>query len=125
MLTSIVVRIVSICIGHARAVVAIGLLLAMGCALCPATHFFINSDINSLLPQDVGWRKPELAFENAFRRFELIEVVVEAPTPELTGAATAELTQALVKEKGQFRDVANVGGAEFFARHALLFEPKE
>ena len=125
MLTSIIVRIISFCIGQARAVVAVGLLMALGSGFYTASHFVINSDIGALLPNNVGWAKRERAFEGAFRRFQLIEVVVEAPTAELTGAATAELTQALAKEKEQFQDVAYAGGAGFFAKYGLLFESKE
>jgi len=125
MLTSVIVRIIGFCVGHARAVVAIGLLIAAGASFYTASHFVINSDIGALLSSNLAWRKPELAFETAFRRFDLIDIVVEAPTPELTGAATAELTQALAKEKTQFHDVANAGGAEFFAQHGLLFLPTD
>jgi uncharacterized protein len=125
MLTSIIVRIIGFCVANARAVLALGLLLAIGCGFYTARHFVINSDINALLSSDASWRKPEIAFEDAFRRFELIDIVVEAPTPELAGAATAELTQALAKDTVHFHDVANVGGTEFFARYGLLFLPKE
>jgi len=125
MLTSVIVRIIGFCVGRAWAVVAIGLLMAIGASLYTAAHFVINSDIGALLSNDVSWRKPEVEFENAFRRFELIDIVVEAPTPELTGAATAQLTQALSEDTAQFHDVTNIGGAEFFARYGLLFQPKE
>jgi uncharacterized protein len=125
MLTSIIVRIIGFCISHAWAVVVVGLLMATGAGFYTASHFVINSDIGALLSSDANWRKSEVAFEDAFRRFDLIDIVVEAPTPELTGAATAELTQALAKETTQFHDVANVGGAEFFARYGLLFLPKD
>jgi hopanoid biosynthesis associated RND transporter like protein HpnN len=125
MLTSLIVRIVGFCVAHAWAMVMIGLLAAAGACYYAAGHFRLNSDINAVLPNDLGWRKREQAFENAFRRFDLIEVVVEAPTPELTGAATAALTRALGEEKTQFQDVASIGGSEFFARNGLLFESKE
>ncbi|MGD0721170.1 MAG: MMPL family transporter [Roseiarcus sp.] len=125
MLTSLIVRIIGFCVAHAWAVVMIGLLAAAGACYYAAGHFRLNSDVNAVLPNDLGWRKREQAFENAFRRFDLIEVVVEAPTPELTGAATAELTRALAEEKTQFQDVASIGGSEFFARHGLLFQSKE
>ena len=90
-----------------------------------ARHFAINSDISTLLSSDLGWRKRELAFEQAFRRFQRIFVVVEAPTPELTGEATAALTQALAKNKDHFRAVTQPGGGEFFARNGLLFQSPE
>ena len=96
-------------------VVVVGLVLAVASGVYVARHFAINSDINTLLSSDLGWRKHELAFEQAFRRFERIFVVVEAPTPELTSEATAALTQELAKNKDRFRAVTQLGGGEFFA----------
>jgi hopanoid biosynthesis associated RND transporter like protein HpnN len=125
MLTSIIVRIVDVCTRHPWRVVAIGLVLALASATYSARHFAINSDINALLSSQLDWRKRELAFEQAFRRFELIVVVVEAPTPELTGQATTALAQALAQEPDRFRAVTQSGGGEFFARHGLLFLPPE
>ena len=125
MLTSIIVRIIDFCTRNAWRIVAAGLLLAIASGVYVARHFAINSDINTLLSSDLGWRKRELAFEQAFRRFQLIYVVVEAPTPELTGEATAALTQALAKNKERFRGVTQSGGGEFFARNGLLFQPPD
>ncbi len=125
MLTSIIVRIIDFCTRNAWRIVAVGLLLAIASGVYVARHFAINSDINTLLSSDLGWRKRELAFEQAFQRFQLIYVVVEAPTPELTGEATAALTQALAKNKERFRGVTQSGGGEFFARNGLLFQPPE
>jgi uncharacterized protein len=123
MLTRFVHWIVNFCISRAVTVVIVGAIATAGASFYAATHFRINSDINALLPTGVEWRKSELAFEQAFRRFEVIVVVVQAPTPELAGAATVELTQALAKETKQFQSVENTGGAEFFSRNGLLFLP--
>jgi hopanoid biosynthesis associated RND transporter like protein HpnN len=125
MLTSIIARIVGFCIRHAWTVVGVGLLIAAGSSAYTASHFRLNSDVSALLSDHLDWRKRALAFESAFGRFGIIDVVVAAPTPELTGAATVELTQALAKEKAQFPDVSNAGATEFFAQHGLLFLPKE
>src|SRR5579863_31649 len=125
MLTRIVDRIVGFCVSRANAVVAIGFLAALAAGAYTAAHFRINSDINALLPNNVEWRKAELVFDTAFQRFELIDVVVDAPTPELAGAATAELTQALAKEKARFQSVKNVAGDEYFAQNGLLFQSKD
>ena len=125
MLTSLIVRIIGFCIGHAWTIVVVGLLAAGGSVYYAASHFRLNSDINAVLPNDLGWRQRELAFETAFRRFELIEIVVSAPTPELTGAATAEIAEALAREKDEFDDVSSLGGSPFFARHGLLFLTKD
>ena len=116
MLTSLIVRLIEFCTRHAWQVVAIGVLLAVASGLYSARHFAINSDINTLLSSNVDWRQRELAFEQAFNRYNLIFVVVEAPTPELTSQATAALTQALAERKDRFREVVQSGGGEFFAR---------
>jgi len=125
MLTSVIVRVIDFCTRYAWGVVAAGLVLASASGVYVARHFAINSDISTLLSSDLGWRKRELTFEQAFRRFQQIFVVVEAPTPELTGEATAALTQALAKNKDRIRAVTQPGGGEFFARNGLLFQPPE
>ena len=69
MLTSIIVRIIDFCTRNAWRVVAAGLLLALRSGVYVARHFAINSDISTLLSSDLGWRKRELAFEQAFQPF--------------------------------------------------------
>jgi hypothetical protein len=123
MLTNVVVGVIGFCLRHARAVLVVALLIAAGASGYFATHFAINSSIDAMLAKSIGWRKREIAFEKAFRRFDIIDVVVEAPTPELTSAATTELIGALGGDKTHFARVASAGGAEFFERHGLLFEP--
>lgn len=125
MLTSLIVRLIEFSTRHAWRVVAIGLLLAVAAGVYSARHFAINSDINALLSSNVDWRLRELAFEQAFNRYNLIFVVVEAPTPELTSQATAALSQALSQRKDHFREVIQPGGGEFFARQGLLFQSPE
>ena len=125
MLTSLIVRIIDVCTRHARKVIVGGVLLAVASGVYVAQHFAINSDIDTLLSSDLPWRKREIAFEQAFHRFERIFVVVEAPTPELTSEATAALTQALAKNTERFRAVTQLGGGEFFATNGLLFQSTE
>src|SRR5476651_2340821 len=125
MLTNVIVRVIDFCIHNALRVVVFGIVLAVASGIYTARHFAINSDINTLLSPDLDWRKRELALEQAFRRFELIVVVVQAPTPELTGAATTALAQALEQKKDKFRGVSLPGGGDFFARNGLLFQSPE
>src|SRR5438105_4592401 len=122
MLTSLIVRVIAFCTRHAWQTVVVGILLAVASGLYAASHFAINSDINALLSPKLDWRKRELAFEEAFGRYKVIAIVVEAPTPELTSQATAALTQALSERKDRFLQVTQPGGGEFFARHGLLFQ---
>jgi hopanoid biosynthesis associated RND transporter like protein HpnN len=121
MLTTLVVRIIHFCARRAWLVVAIALVAAVAAGVYSVRHFAINSDINALLSPDLPWRKRERAFEEAFGRFERINVVVTAPTPELTGTATAELAQALAKRTDRFHTVTQPTGGEFFARNGLMF----
>ena len=122
MLTSLIVRGIDFCTRYAWQVVVAGLLLAVASGFYSARHFAINSDIDALLSNDIGWRQRELAFEDVFHRFKRIFVVVEAPTPELASDATAALTQALAKDKQRFESVTQLGGGEFFAKNGLLFQ---
>jgi uncharacterized protein len=122
MITRFVVGIVERCAAHARWVVVLAIVVAAACGVYAATRFRMNSDINALLPTNVAWRQRELAFEQAFRRFNVIEVVLEAPTPELAAAATRNLTEALAADKQHFQTVVNASNAEFFSRNALMYE---
>ena len=125
MLTSVVVRIVDFCSRQAWLVIVTSLLVAIACSFYTARHFAINSDINALLSDDIGWRKREHTFEEAFGRFDRITVVVQAPTPELASTATAELAKALKERTDRFRSVNQPAGGEFFARNGLLFLPTD
>jgi len=125
MLTTVIVRVIDFCIRNAWRVVIAGTLLALASGVYTARHFAINSDINTLLSPDLDWRKRELALEQAFRRFELIVVVVQAPTPELTGEATAALAKALEQKKDKFRGVNLAGGGDFFVRNGLMYQTPE
>jgi hopanoid biosynthesis associated RND transporter like protein HpnN len=125
MLTSAIVRIVGSSVRHAWATLALGLLLAAGASAFTATHFRLNSNIDALLSNKLEWRQRDIALERAFGNFNLIEAVVEAPTPELTEAATVALTQALAADKAHFRGVSNPGATEFFASHSFLFMAKD
>jgi hypothetical protein len=122
MLTSFIVRVIDFCTRHAWHVVVAGLVLAAASGVYVARHFAINSDIDTLLSSDLGWRKRELAFEQAFHRFTRIFVVVEAPTPELASEATTALARELSQDKQHFRSVTQLGGGEFFAKNGLLFQ---
>jgi hopanoid biosynthesis associated RND transporter like protein HpnN len=125
MLTSAVVRVVEFCTRHAWHVIAAALVLAVISGAYAARNFAINSDVSALLSPNLEWRKRELEFEKAFSRFEMIVVVVNAPTPELVGEATKALADRLSQNKERFRAVTHVTGSEFFARNGLLFQSTE
>src|SRR5215472_4340768 len=115
-ITRWIVAVVAFCAAHARWVAAFAIAVAAASALYGGMRFRLNSDINALLPANVEWRQRELAFEQNFRRFNLIEVVIDAPTPELAAAATRDLSDTLSLDKKQFESVSNASNADFFAQ---------
>jgi len=124
-LTNIVVSIVKACTRFAPFVLALSLALAIASSIYAARHFAINTDINTLISPDLDWRKRDIQFERAFDREKLILAVVEAPTPELAGAAATALADKLKGDTKNFEAVQPLGSGEFFARNGLLFLPTE
>ena len=100
-------------------------MLAVAGGVYAARHFAINTDINTLISQDLDWRKRDIQFEEAFDRERLILAVVEAPTPELTSAASKALSEKLKGDTRHFESITPLGSGEFFEKNGLLFLPVE
>jgi len=122
-LTSIVVSVVKACTRFALLTVLVALVLAIAAGFYTARHFKINTDINTLISQNLDWRQRDNQFEQAFDRDRTILAVVDAPTPELTGAARAALEQKLSGDTRHFESVQALGAGEFFEKNGLLFLP--
>ncbi len=125
MLQSVVVVIVRACTRFAPLVVVLGLLLAVGAGYYTAQHFAINTDINSLIAQNLDWRQRDQQFDRAFDRDATILAVVEAKTPEMTTAAADALYAKLKDNKTDFQSMQQLGTGEFFEKNGLLFLPTE
>ncbi|HTR12826.1 MAG TPA: hypothetical protein VMI72_06100 [Roseiarcus sp.] len=111
MLARIVVSIIGSCVAHARLAVApIGVVRA----LYAASRFRLNSDIIALPPANVERPREKLAFEKAFQRYGLLDVVVKAPTPEVAGAATGELRRSLPRTRRVFESVVDAADVRRF-----------
>jgi hopanoid biosynthesis associated RND transporter like protein HpnN len=124
MLRHAILTVVTRCTRHPWLTIVIAVLLGLGSGIYAARHFAINTDINTLISQDLPWRQREIAFEKAFpQHLRSILVVVEAPTPELTSQATMLLTERLNAHKELFKSISQPGGGEFFRRNGLLFLP--
>jgi hopanoid biosynthesis associated RND transporter like protein HpnN len=123
--TTTVVQAIKQCIGHPWAVVIIAILLTAGSTAYAVRHFALNTNINKLISQKLPYRQREIGFDALFPTYDLIIAVVQAPTPELTGAATAALVGRLKERRDVFKSVDVAGGGEFFARNALLFQPAD
>jgi hopanoid biosynthesis associated RND transporter like protein HpnN len=122
-LTGIVVSIVKACTRFALLTVLVALILAIAAGFYTARHFKINTDINTLISQKLDWRQRDTKFEQAFDREKTILAVVDAPTPELTGAARTALEQKLSGDTKHFESVQPLGAGEFFEKNGLLFLP--
>jgi hopanoid biosynthesis associated RND transporter like protein HpnN len=124
-LTRIVVSIVRACTRFAWPTLIAGLVLAVMGAVYTARHFVINTDINTLISENLDWRQRDQQFEQAFDRDRTILAVVEAPTPELVGVAADALFQKLKDDTKHFSAVQPLGSGEFFEKNGLLFLPTE
>jgi hopanoid biosynthesis associated RND transporter like protein HpnN len=122
-LTSIVVAVVKACTRFAYLTVLVALVLAIAAGFYTARHFAINTDINTLISQKLDWRQRDNQFEKAFDREKTILAVVDAPTPELTSAASKALEQKLSGDAKHFESVQPLGAGEFFEKNGLLFLP--
>ncbi|MGY0575080.1 hopanoid transporter HpnN [Bradyrhizobium sp. RDM12] len=125
MLQSVVVAIVRACTRFASVVVVLGLLLAVGAGYYTSRHFAINTDINSLIAQNLDWRQRDQQFDRAFDRDATILAVVEASTPEMATAAADALFAKLKDNKTEFQSIQQLGTGEFFEKNGLLFLPTE
>jgi len=124
-LTRVVVSIVRACTRFAPLTLAIALVLAIGSGWYTARNFLINTDINTLISNDLDWRQRDIKFDKAFDQERLVLAVVEAPTPEFANAASAALAEKLSSNKKDFDSVLRLGAGEFFEKNGLLFLPTE
>src|ERR1700728_2495573 len=107
---------------HPLTIIVAFLILTAVSGLYVVRHFSINTDVNALISADLPWRQRELAYESAFPQgTHGILAVVDAPTPELAGAAATALADQLSKHDGSFRSVEELGGGKFFENNGLLF----
>jgi hopanoid biosynthesis associated RND transporter like protein HpnN len=126
MLTRSIVRIVGFCTRRAWAVIVLAVALAIGSGIYSARYFTINANIDDLMSSRLDWRQREIAYHTEFpQSLQLILVVVDGPTPELSAGATRALAENLAKRSDLFRSVAEQGGGPFFRRNGLLYAPTD
>jgi uncharacterized protein len=126
MLVATIRKIVGFCTHFPWLVIVVALAGTAASAYYAATHFEINTDINTLISPNLDWRQREATFEADFPgHFTSTLVVIDAPTVELASAASAALTQKLAGEPKFFNSVEDLTGSEFFAKHGLLFQPTD
>jgi hypothetical protein len=119
MINTAVVRIVDLCARHQWQVIVAGTLVMLGTALFAATHFSINTDIESLIA-DLPWHNRQIEMTKAFPQ-KAVTAVVKAPTAENAELATNELSRALAKNTTLFPVVSQPESGDFFERNGILF----
>jgi len=118
-MTQAVVNIVDLCVRRWRVTILAGTLLLVACTFYAATRFSINTDIQTLVSQNLPWHQRQVELSRAFPQKGL-SVVVTATTPENAEVATDELAQRLKQNPELFRDVVQPDSGDFFERNSLL-----
>src|SRR5215467_11221661 len=126
MVKAAIVTIIGFCTKYAYATIAVSVLLAAASGYYSVKNFAINTDVNTLISEDLPWRQRELNFEKSIRDQDgNILVVVDAPTPELAALASSALADRLSNNKELFPSVTQLAGTPFFAQNGLLFRSNE
>ncbi|TMK50134.1 MAG: hopanoid biosynthesis-associated RND transporter HpnN, partial [Alphaproteobacteria bacterium] len=95
-------------------------MLMLGTAAFDVARFSINTDVESLISQNVPWHERQVELNQSFPQ-QGISAVVEAPTTENAEMATNQLAEALSKNPNLFRSVGQPDSGAFFERNGLLF----
>jgi len=107
---------------RAGAVAAVVLALVAASALLVVFRLSLNTDIEDMLPRDIGWRRDELALDRAFpQNANLLTIVIDGATGEAADRAAAALAARLKAEPELFSHVRRPDGGPFFDRNGLLY----
>jgi hypothetical protein len=125
MVKTAIVATIGFCTKYAYATIAVSVLLAAASGYYSVKNFAINTDVNTLISEDLPWRQRELNFEKSIRDQDgNILVVVDAPTPELAALASSALADRLSNNKELFPSVTQLAGTPFFTQNGLLFHQR-
>jgi hopanoid biosynthesis associated RND transporter like protein HpnN len=98
------------------------LALTLAAGVLAAFRLSIDTDIENMLPSDVGWRQDEFALDKAFpQNNSLLVVVIDGKTPDLAESAAEALAERMRTEPQFFDYVRQPDGGPFFDRNGLLF----
>lgn len=126
MIAAIAARLVDWARRNAVAVALAALLLSAGGGAYTSMHLGINTDIERMLPTDVGWRRDELALDRAFpENIDLLVIVIDGETADIADRAAGQLAARMTAEPDIFHYVRRPDGGAFFDRNGLLFLPVE
>ncbi len=107
---------------HPLMVMTVTLLLTAAVLFYSAVHFKINTDINSMMSDELRFRKLDKNFQKAFPQLsDTIVVVIGADTPEAAVSTRERLAERLRQEAKLFKTVYEPGGGSFFEKNGLLY----
>src|SRR5947209_3285895 len=120
MVKSAIVRIVDYCARYRWTVVIAGTLLMLAAVAFDAAKFSINTDVEALISENLGWHQRQVELSRAFPQ-KGISVIVKAPSAENAELATNALAQRLSENPNLFPLVGQPDSGDFFERNGLLF----
>src|SRR5882672_9423571 len=124
--SSLIARLVSVCIHRALFVVALAIVFGAAMTHYVVGNFSMTTDTSALLSPKLAWRVQETAFDTAFPSDgSNIVVVIDGQTPELSEEAAARLTERLSAQPNLFHAVQRPDAGPFWAHNRLLFASTE
>jgi len=124
--SSLIARLVGLCVGRAWIVVALGAILCVAMTYYIMGHFAMTTDNDALLSPKLPWRVRQTAFDVAFPSDSSdLVVVVDGQTSELSQAAAASLAESLGAQTRLFRSVERPDSGSFWTHNGLLFASTE
>jgi len=124
MMDSLIGRTVEFSRRHAGVLAAAVLAAALGASVYVARGIAIDSDTGKLVDPNLPWQKAAADLDEQFpQNKDLLVVVVDAATPDLSADAAAELARRMGQRPDLFHYVRQPDANPYFRRYGLLFLP--
>ena len=125
MFASFLVATVDFSRSFAKTLVVLALVLTLALGVYVAKNIAINTDINQLLSDNLGWRKREKVLETAFpNKTDNLVIVIDSDNGDKADAAAAALTEKLSAMPERFPFVSRPDALPFFRANGLLYLSK-
>ena len=111
---------------NSATVLVITIVICIATLLYLKDNFRINTDLNSMISDQLHFRKIEKDFSRAFPQLsDTIVVVLDGDTAEHTISVRDSLAERLKKDTGIFKTVYVPGSGKFFEKNGLLYLSRE
>jgi hopanoid biosynthesis associated RND transporter like protein HpnN len=121
---SLICRTVEFSRRHAGVLAGVVLAAAFAAAVYVARGISIDSDTGKLVDPNLPWQKAAADLDRQFpQNKDLLVVVVDAQTPDLSADAAAEIARRLAARPDLFHYVRQPDANPYFRRYGLLFLP--